>query len=192
MRITLKKKGPTPAQRRRLIEGIAFIASHRSVWHQKNWVDIKDMASGCGTVGCLAGHIALTLNPHRPVVKIDPSILAKPYLARSHEEQKLAVNMAEYAEYVLATEADDPHAVSRFVRGKVVQIVHVRDRAARLIGMDSDELEDGLFRAQNSLDDIFFMAADEFGMTSEALKAECQRVIRDRGWIPQTKKAGRR
>lgn len=173
----------TATQRRRLIEAIAFIRTHRSKWEQGFWID-PDRTGPCGTVGCLAGHIATTLNAHKPVIDYPAAIFKKPFDARTEEERELISDWQLTAELVRATAADDAHYVEKrtLSNGKTVDVVHVKRRAERLIGDLVHSDAGHLFSGSNKLRDIYRIAAHNLGITTTELLKECDRVALAKGW----------
>lgn len=108
--------------------------------HPEEW---NQSAWACGTAGCFAWHAAMLDGAGNPP---DPF----------------------NQEYVPAEPGDDP---DQLVEIASTQTVHVADRATRVLGLDSRVVESsgGLFRYDNTLDDLRRIVAD---LTAEAVVEE--------------------
>lgn len=181
----------TAAQKRRLLTALAYINTHRKEWKQEVW--------RCGTGMCLAGHVALTLNPARPVVPYKDliEIEAVKKKARGTEgwnkltdaERSWWQEIDLAGDHLIATKNDLPEEITaRTYRGREHQTVTVRARAEALLG----ELPDAkawikhehrhLFSGDNTYADLIKIAATALDMSQSDVKHEVAEIAKAQGW----------
>lgn len=161
------------ANKKRLIETLAYICTHPKHWNQASW--------RCKTGMCFAGHAVVSIEGCEPIVPhklIDNDFVTYHDLLELVRPKKAAIKLKVNQRFTEDSEYPMPEAFKPSLR---LQSSTMSDEAQGFLDLDGREAR-SLFAANNTIDDLVDLIAEYTGLTKDQVIEETKATAKRNGW----------